>query len=76
MGYMIRRVLWILIIGSIVVAVVRIFPWQHPNEAWSMLRDTANQFGAWVKSIMDGFHVGELPQPEPIELPRPSAAAS
>lgn len=74
MGYTIRRILWILIIGSIVVAVVRIFPWQHPNDAVNMLRDTADQFGNWVKSVMSGFHLGELPKPEPIVLPQPTTA--
>ena len=76
MGNVIRKLLWLLVAGSIAVAVIRIIPWGHPNEVWQSLGSAADSFGSWVRGLVDSLHLERLPQPEhPIELPTPQVSA-
>lgn len=75
MGNMFRKLLWLLIVGSVAFAVLRLIPWGHPNDAWQWLTSTANSFGAWVKGLVDSLHLSQLPKVDhPIELPSVSSA--
>jgi hypothetical protein len=67
--YMIRKLLWWLLAGSIAVAVIRVFPWEHPNQVWKMLGDYSNQFGAFISDIVGKLHLENIPKPDPIQLP-------
>lgn len=69
MGGIAKKVLWLLFVGSVAIAVIRVFPWQHPNEVWVMLGDYAKSFGSWISGVIAGFHTDQLPTPDPIVLP-------
>jgi hypothetical protein len=71
MGQMIRKLFWWMIVGSIAVAIIRVFPWSHPNDVWVMAGNYANDFGAWITKIVNGSGALHLPKPGAIHLPTP-----
>lgn len=70
MGQFFKSFLWIVFVGIVVVAVIRIFPWNNPNEAWSKLGETSDTFSSWITGLVDKANIDEIPVPEnPIVLP-------
>lgn len=69
MGGMAKKVLWLFFVGSVAIAVWRIFPWENPNEAWTMLGQLSADFGAWIKGVLSGFHLEDIKSGPSIVLP-------
>jgi hypothetical protein len=70
LGSVIRRVLVLLVVASIAVAVIRVFPWDNPAGVWAQAEQLGNDFSAWIGTLLVKFNVGQLPAPsEPIKLP-------
>lgn len=68
-GMVVRRIVFWLVMGSIAVALFRVFPWDNPNAAWAKLSETADGFAAWANGIVSQAHLEDLPQPAPLQLP-------
>lgn len=73
MGQIIRKILWVFFVGCVVVIFLRVFPWDDPNTAWQKAGDYSDQFSAWIKEMVAKFNLGDLPKPNPIELPTTSS---
>ena len=70
---MIKKIIWFVLIAVIAVALIRVFPWNDPGQAWTALGDASDKFGAWVGKVVDSTHANDVKPPENGLMPTTNA---
>lgn len=61
-----KKLAWLLVAGSIIVAVVRTVPWEDPAAVWAWLDAQGQAMKAFIQSLTSKIDIGSLPDPDPI----------